>query len=66
MKKYCHVPELSLSSSSCHTGKGIMPYLPSLMEYQVTVLKNSPLQKPKELSISAIGAAGKKMFCHLL
>ena len=39
------------------SGVGIMPYLPSLMDYLLGVLKNSPLQKPKELAISAIGAA---------
>ncbi|XP_005096783.1 importin-4 [Aplysia californica] len=38
-------------------GVGILPYLPSLMEYLLSVLRNSPLYKPKELAISAIGAA---------
>lgn len=38
-------------------GDGILPYLPDLMGYLLNVLKNSPLTKPKELAISAIGGA---------
>ena len=44
-------------------GVGILPFLPSLMEYLLNVLKNSPLFKPKELAISAIGAAGELTTC---
>ncbi|KAK0045008.1 importin-4 [Biomphalaria pfeifferi] len=38
-------------------GVGILPYLPDLMSYLLNVIKNCHLHKPKELAISAIGAA---------
>ncbi|XP_069113686.1 importin-4-like isoform X2 [Argopecten irradians] len=38
-------------------GKDILPYLSTLMEHLINVLKTSPTSRPKELAISAIGAA---------
>ncbi|KAK7114904.1 importin-4-like [Littorina saxatilis] len=38
-------------------GQEIMPYLPDLMNHLLTVLKTSPAVRPRELAISAIGAA---------
>ncbi|KAH9499795.1 Importin-4 [Bulinus truncatus] len=38
-------------------GIGILPYLPDLMSYLINVIRNCHLYKPKELAISAIGAA---------
>ncbi|CAL1538181.1 unnamed protein product [Lymnaea stagnalis] len=38
-------------------GVGILPYLPDLMGHLLNVVRNSHLHKPKELAISAIGAA---------
>ena len=36
--------------------KGILPYLQSLMEHLISVLKTSSSNRAKELAISAIGA----------
>ncbi|CAG5114577.1 unnamed protein product, partial [Candidula unifasciata] len=38
-------------------GAGILPFLPELMGYLLNVIHNCHLDKPKELAISAIGAA---------
>ncbi|XP_059170198.1 importin-4-like isoform X2 [Physella acuta] len=38
-------------------GVGILPYLSDLMNYLMNVVRNCNLYKPKELAISAIGAA---------
>ncbi|OWF34795.1 Importin-4 [Mizuhopecten yessoensis] len=37
-------------------GKDILPYLSTLMEHLINVLKTSPTNRPKELAISALGA----------
>ncbi|KAL5021050.1 hypothetical protein ScPMuIL_000205 [Solemya velum] len=37
--------------------KDILPFLPTLMEHLLTVIRTSPVTRPKELAISAIGAA---------
>lgn len=39
-------------------GQEIMPYLPDLMNHLLSVLKTSTAVRPRELAISAIGAAG--------